>query len=141
MPKEIKTTIAVDGEAAFKRAINEANTSLKNMGTQLTLAQAQFKKDGDAMKLMETRSKALKGEIDQQENIVKALEKAVEDSSKAYGENSEKTEKWQAELNRAKAKLVNLPEGRGLPGHTADDRKEREFPDRDRGDQGDHQHD
>lgn len=108
MPKEIKTTIAVDGEAAFKRAINEANTSLKNMGTQLTLAQAQFKKDGDAMKLMETRSKALKGEIDQQENIVKALEKAVEDSSKAYGENSEKTEKWQAELNRAKAKLVNL---------------------------------
>lgn len=108
MPREIKTTIAVDGEAAFKRAINEANTSLRNMGTQLTLAQAQFKKDGDAMKLMETRSKALKGEIGQQEEIVKALEKAVNDSSKAYGENSEKTEKWQAELNRAKAKLVNL---------------------------------
>ena len=108
MPREIKTTIAVDGEQAFKRAINEANTSMRNLGTQLTLAQAQFKKDGDAMKLMETRSKALKGEISQQEEIVKALEKAVEDSSKAYGENSDKTEKWEAELNRAKAKLVNL---------------------------------
>ena len=108
MPKEIKTTIAVDGEAAFKRAINDATTSIRNMGTQLTLAQAQFKKDGDAMKLMETRSKALKGEISQQEEIVKALEKAVTDSSKAYGENSDKTEKWQAELNRAKAKLANL---------------------------------
>ena len=108
MPKEIKTTIAVDGEAAFKRAINDATTSLRNMGTQLTLAQAEFKKDGDAMKLMETRSKALKGEIGQQEEIVKALEKAVSDSAKAYGENSDKTEKWQAELNRAKAKLANL---------------------------------
>ena len=108
MPKEIKTTIAVDGEAAFKRAINEANTSMRNLGTQLTLAQAQFKKDGDAMKLMETRSKALKSEIDQQQNIVKALEQAVKDSAAAYGENSEKTEKWEAELNRAKAKLVNL---------------------------------
>ena len=43
MPKEIKTTIAVDGEAAFKRAINDATTSLRNMGTQLTLAQAEFK--------------------------------------------------------------------------------------------------
>ena len=108
MPREIKTTLAVDGEQAFKRAINEANTSMRNLGTQLTLAQAQFKKDGDAMKLMETRSKALKGEIGQQEEIVKALEKAVTDSTKAYGENSEKTEKWQAELNRAKAKLVSL---------------------------------
>ena len=88
MPREIKTTIAVDGEQAFKRAINDANTSLRNMGTQLTLASAQFKKDGDAMKLMETRSKALRGEIGQQEEIVKALEKAVTDSTKAYGENT-----------------------------------------------------
>ena len=108
MAREIKTSLIVDGEQAFKRSINEANTSMKNLGTQLTLAQAQFKKDGDAMKLMETRSKALKGEIDQQEKIVEALEKAVQDSAKAYGENSEKTEKWQAELNRAKAKLTNL---------------------------------
>lgn len=108
MAREIKTTIAVDGEQAFKRAVNEASTSMKNLGTQLTLATAQFKKDGDAMKLAETRSKALNGQISQQEVIVKALEKAVEDSSKAYGENSAKTEKWQAELNRAKAKLVNL---------------------------------
>ena len=108
MPREIKTTLAVDGEAAFKRAINEANTSMKNLGTQLTLAQANFKKDGDAMKLMETRSQALNGEIKQQQEIVKALQKAVEDSTKAYGENSTKTEKWQAELNRAQAKLANL---------------------------------
>ena len=108
MPREIKTTLAVDGEAAFRRAINEANNSLRNMGSQLTLATAQFKKDGDAMKLVETRSKALKGEIGQQNEIVKALEKAVSDSAKAFGENSEKTEKWQAELNRAKAKLTNL---------------------------------
>ena len=108
MAREIKTTIAVDGEAAFKRAINDANTSMRNLGTQLTLAQAQFKKDGDAMKLAETRSKALSSEIDQQEKIVEALEKAVKDSADAFGENSEKAEKWQAELNRAKAKLVNL---------------------------------
>lgn len=108
MPREIKTTLSVDGEAAFKRAINEANTSMKNLGTELTLAQANFKKDGDAMKLMETRSKALNAEIKQQDEIVKALQKAVEDSTKAYGENSAKTEKWQAELNRAQAKLVNL---------------------------------
>ena len=108
MPREIKTTLAVDGEQAFKRAINDARTSMRNLGTQLTLAAAEFKKDGDAMKLMETRSKTLKAEITQQEEIVKALETAVEESTKAYGENSDKTEKWQAELNRARASLTNL---------------------------------
>ena len=106
--REIKTRLSVDGEQAFKRAITDANTSLKNMGTQLTLAAAQFKKDGDAMKFMESRSKTLKAEIGQQQQIVKALEKALEDSTKAYGANSTKTEKWEAELNRSKAKLIGL---------------------------------
>lgn len=108
MPREIKTTLMVDGEAAFKQSINAAQTSIRNMGTQLTLAAAQFKADGDAMKLMESRSKTLKAEVAQQENIVKALEQAVKESSQAYGENSEKTERWEAELNRARTRLVNL---------------------------------
>ena len=108
MPREIKTTLMVDGEAAFKQSINAAQTSIRNMGTQLTLAAAQFRADGDAMKLMESRSKTLKAEVAQQENIVKALEQAVKESSQAYGENSEKTERWEAELNRARTRLVNL---------------------------------
>lgn len=106
--REIKTTLAVDGEQAFKRSLNEAKTSIRNLGTQLTLAQAEFKKDGDAMKLMETRSKALKGEISAQKEIVKALEGAVKDAAKKYGEGSTEAEKWQAELNRAKAAMASL---------------------------------
>ena len=105
---EIKTTLAVDGEQAFKRSLNDAKQSIRNFGTQLTLAQAEFKKTGDAQKLMETRAKALKSEIDQQNEIVKALEKAVDEAGKKYGEGSKEAEKWEAELNRAKATMANL---------------------------------
>ena len=105
---EIKTTLAVDGEQAFKRSLNEARTSIKNLGSQLTLAQAEFKKDGDAMKLMETRAKALRGEIDQQAEIVRALEGALKEATDKYGEGSKEAEKWQAELNRANAAMANL---------------------------------
>lgn len=108
MAREIKTTIAVDGEAKFKKAISEASKSISNMGTELTLAAAQFKADGDAMKLMESRSKTLRKEIEQQKNIVKAMEGAVQDATKKYGENSQQVERWKAELNRAQAKLTNL---------------------------------
>lgn len=106
--REIKTTLGVDGEQAFKRSIKEAQTSVRNLGTQLTLAQAEFKRDGDAMKLMETRAKALRSEIAQQKEIVKALEGAVKDAAKEYGEGSKEAEKWEAELNRAKAAMANL---------------------------------
>ena len=108
MARDIRTTLAVDGEQAYTRAIKEASQSLTRMGTQLTLATAEFKKDGDAMKLMESRSKTLRAEIDQQEKIVKSLEGAVQDMTEQYGENSKEVEKWQAELNRAQAKLINL---------------------------------
>ncbi len=108
MPREIKTTLAVDGEAAYKRAIQDASKSITQMNSALQLASAQFKQDGDAMKLMETRSKTLRAEIDQQKVIVKSLEGALKDVTKQYGEDSKEAEKWQAELNRAQTKLVNL---------------------------------
>lgn len=108
MPSEIKTTLAVDGEAAFKRAIQDASKSISQMGTQLSLATAQFKADGDAMKLMAARSKTLKEEIGQQKEIVKSLEGAVKEVTARYGEDSKEAEKWQAQLNRAQTKLINL---------------------------------
>lgn len=106
--REIKTTLAVDGEQAYKRALNDAKTSVRNLGTQLSLAQAEFKKSGDAQKLMETRAKALKNEIDQQNEIVKSLNGALKDAKKQYGEGSKEAEKWEAELNRAKATMASL---------------------------------
>lgn len=106
--REIKTTIAVDGEQEYKRALNDAKTSLRNMGTQLTLAQAEFKKTGDAQKLMSDRAKTLKNEIAQQNEIVKSLDGAMKDAAKQYGEGSKEAEKWEAELNRAKATMANM---------------------------------
>lgn len=108
MLREIKTTLTVDGQAAFNRAIKDASKSITQMGSALTLATAQFKQDGDAMKLMKTRSKTLRAEIDQQKVIVKALEGALKDVQKQYGEDSKQAEKWQTELNRAQTKLLNL---------------------------------
>ena len=106
--KTIKTTLAIDGEQKYKRAIDDAKASIRNMGTALTLATAEFKKDGDAMKLMQSRAKTLKDEISQQQQIVRSLEGAVKEATTAYGENSQQAEKWQAELNRAKAALAGL---------------------------------
>ena len=104
----IKTTLALDGEQQYTRALNEAKTSLRNLGTQLTLAKAEFNKDGDAMKLMQSRSQTLTQEIGKQQAIVKSLQDTVKHCTETYGENTRQTEKWQAELNRAQATLAGL---------------------------------
>lgn len=106
--REIKTTLVVDGEKKFKQAINDASKSIQNIGSRLNLATAEFKRDGDAQKLVQERSKALNEQIEQQNAIVKALEGALGDAEKAYGSNSAQAEKWEAQLNNAKAKLANM---------------------------------
>lgn len=108
MAREIKTRLSVDGEQAFKRAISDASKSISQMGSNLSLAAAEFKKDGDAMKLMQTRSATLRAEIAQQSQIVKALQGALSDVTQKYGENSKQAEEWQTKLNQAKAKMANL---------------------------------
>ncbi len=108
MDSRIKVSLGVDGEAKFKRAISESEKSIKNLNTRLTLATAEFKRDGDAMKLMEEKSKTLSEEIDRQKEIVKALESAVGDAAEKYGQNSAQAEHWEAQLNKAKATLANM---------------------------------
>lgn len=104
----IKTTLALDGEQQYRRALNEVRASLRNVGTQLTLATAEFKRDGDAMKLTQTRSKALKEQMALQSTAIKSLQDTVRHCTETYGEKAKQTEKWQAELNRAKAVLAGL---------------------------------
>lgn len=108
MAGEIKTRLIVDGEQAFNREIKAASQSISRLGSNLTLAAAEFRKDGDAMKLMQTRSATLRAEIAQQREIVKALQGALSDVTQKYGENSKQAEEWQAKLNQAKAKMANL---------------------------------
>lgn len=108
MAGTIKVSLAVDGESKFKKAISDSEKSIKNMSSRLTLATAEFKRDGDAMKLVQERSETLRKEIQQQEEIVKALEGAVADATGKYGENSAQTEHWEAQLNKAKATLANM---------------------------------
>lgn len=105
---DIQSKIILSGEREYKQAIKDASTALHNLGTELGLAQAQYKANGDAQQLVASRSKTLRAEIEQQERIVKLTAGALEDATKKYGENSKQAEQWQAKLNSAKGRLLNF---------------------------------
>ena len=106
--REIKTTLSLDGEKEFNRAISEAGRGMRVMASEMKAAAADFDVTGDEMEYLGRKSKSLNGQIEQQEKIIRALEGAVADSAQTYGEASAKTDGYRIKLNNAYAALSGL---------------------------------
>ena len=106
--REIKTTLSLDGEKEFNRAISEAGRGMRVMASEMKAAAADFDVTGDEMEYLGRKSRSLNGQIEQQEQIIRALEGAVADSAQTYGEASAKTDGYRIKLNNAYASLSRL---------------------------------
>lgn len=106
--REIKTSIALDGEQEFKKALADASRNLRVMDADLKAAATEFKVTGDAQQYYTEKSRSLKEQIAQQEQVVDALVNAVRQSAAVYGNNSAKTDEWRIKLSNATAKLMTM---------------------------------
>ena len=106
--REIKTTLSLDGEKEFNRAISEAGRGMRVMASEMKAAAADFDVTGDEMEYLGRKSRSLNSQIEQQEKIIRALEGAVADSAQTYGEASAKTDGYRIKLNNAYASLSKL---------------------------------
>lgn len=106
--REIRTTLALDGESEYKKALSEAQRGLRVLGSELKLASAEFETNGDKQAFLTAKSQTLRSEIAQQEEIVKSLEGAVKDAGEKYGETAKATDDYQIKLNSAKATLEKM---------------------------------
>ena len=106
--REIKTTLALDGEKQFKAGMSEAYNAMKVLGSELKLNTAQFGDNAKSMDGLTQRGSILRKEIEQQKVIVEALRKAVKDSADAYGETDKKTDAYRVKLNNAEAALARM---------------------------------
>lgn len=106
--REIKTTIALDGEQQFKKALADATREMRVMDSELKAVTEAYKANGDGAEYFAQKQQNLKGQIAQQENIIRALEQAVEDAGRTYGESSAQVDGWAIKLNNARAKMSRL---------------------------------
>lgn len=106
--REIKTTIALDGEKEFKRAMADAQREMRLMGAELKEVASEFDLAGDQQDYYTRRSGILKNQIQQQKNIVSAYEKAVGDMAKKHGEASREVQDMNISLTTAQTKLNKL---------------------------------
>lgn len=95
----------------LSRRWRDASRNLRVMDADLKAAATEFKVTGDAQQYYTEKSRSLKEQIAQQEQVVDALVNAVRKSAAVYGNNSAKTDEWRIKLSNATAKLMTMKKG------------------------------
>lgn len=106
--RRIDTTIALDGEQAFKQGLASAAREMRVLESESRALAAAFGNSGDAAAAAASKQKNLQNQVSQQEQIVSALERAVKDAADAYGESSAEVDGYAIKLNNARTRLANL---------------------------------
>lgn len=106
--REIKTTIALDGEQKFKQAIAAASREMRVMDSELKAVTAAYENNGDAAAYYAQKQANLKNQISQQKNIIASLERAVKDATEAYGAGSSEVDGYAIKLNNARTRMSKL---------------------------------
>lgn len=104
--QNIKTRLSFDGEAQYKAACKEINSTLKVLNSEMELVTAEYKDNAESTDALRAKQDVLQKTFDQQAKKVKETEAALEKCRKATGENSEESKKLETQLNYQKAALV-----------------------------------
>lgn len=108
MKREIKTTLALDGEKEFKKGLEDAQRQMRVLASESKSTSTAFKNNEDSVEALTAKNQILSRQIDQQEEIVKALTRAVSESAEKYGEADKKTDGYRIQLNNAQAALNKM---------------------------------
>lgn len=108
MAASIKASMGVDGASKFRTELRNAKTAVKELDSELKLAESQFKVTGDQEQYMSDKTSLLKDQIEAQEKVVKLLKDQLHNAAAKYGDNSEQVSKLKTELNKAKTQQNNL---------------------------------
>lgn len=105
---DIGPRIGMEGEAEFRRQLQEINQSLKTMQSEGKALTATMEKETDAEKKNAAQKDLLKRQIDAQKESLDRIKTALEFSAKAYGENDTRTLKWEKSMHEATASLAKM---------------------------------
>jgi phage-related protein len=105
MAFDIGPKIGIEGEAEFRAAIRDVNTSLKTLSTEMGTVTSAFGKNQQSEAALTAKNEVLNREIDKQKEKLDKLKQGLSASSEKYGENDEKTQKWQQAVNKAQETL------------------------------------
>ena len=105
--RRIDTELTLTGEKEFNDQMKAVNNSLKTTRSEMAVVTAEFGKNSTKIKALTAEHKILKSTLDEQKAKEKALSDQLRAAEQAYGKNSAQAQKYQQELNQARAAVIN----------------------------------
>lgn len=113
MAVNIGPKIGIDGEAEYRKEIQNIIQQAKTLSSEMNETAAAFKNEADKEKASAEITKKLNEQMETQRKLVAKLEDAVQKSAEKTGENSTQTLKWKEQLAKAKTELHNMEQQAG----------------------------
>lgn len=108
MAVNIGPRIGIDGEAEYRKQIQNIIQQTKTLKSEYDKVSASTDKDTNSLKKNAEQHKILSQQIEAQQQRVKQLSQMVQESSEKFGENDTRTLKWKEALNQAETELAQL---------------------------------
>lgn len=108
MPVDIGPRIGIDGEAEFRKNLNNINQQLKTLGSEMKAVTSAFTDSDDAQKALTAQAGVLTRQIETQEAKLAELKKGYEQAAKSLGETDTKTLRWAQAVNDATTTLNQM---------------------------------
>lgn len=108
MAYDIGPRIGVDGEAEFRRQLQQVNTSLKTLGSEMKAVTSAFIGQEDSIEALSAQNNVLTKSIEAQRDKLQQQQNFLDQAKEKYGENAEQTQKWQRAVNESVAELNKL---------------------------------
>lgn len=110
MATNIGPRIGIDGEAEFRKQIENITAKGKALAAEMQAVATSFGKESDAQEKARATGAVLAKQIENQKQIVNQYAAMVKRSAEVKGEDDATTQKWVAKLNSANAELNRLQE-------------------------------
>ena len=108
MAVDIGPKIGIEGESEFRKQLKNVNEQIKTLGSEMKVVETAFEGQEKSEEALTAKSRVLTEEIGKQREKVDLLTKGLKESAEKYGENDERTLKWQQAVNNATAELNKM---------------------------------
>lgn len=106
-------TVKLTGESEYRKALRDITTNLKEVSSELKLANAQFSSGDKTIKETKTAYTNMNTAIQEQKEKISSLRTALSEAEKEYGSNNEKVKSFKTQLNNAETQLVQMENATG----------------------------
>jgi len=100
--------IGIDGEAQFRKELNNIIQQSKTLASEMKAVTSAFDKNDNSQEKLAAQSAVLTKQIETQEQRIEQLKKGLATSAKEFGEADTRTQKWKQAVNDATSELNNM---------------------------------